>query len=78
MFCPAIEFFQYFNSSNVCLKIFDLIEFFLPKIFPISKKVTLEEVIKLLKRRFAQNLLTQRVRKSFPPKRLKLVREDAD
>jgi len=41
MFCPASDFFQYFNPSNACLQVIDLIEFFLPKLFPTLKKVTL-------------------------------------
>ena len=37
----ASDFFQYFNPSNACLQAVDLIEFFLPKLPPILKKVTL-------------------------------------
>ena len=33
MFCPASDFFQYFNPSNACLQVIELIEFF-PKAFP--------------------------------------------
>jgi len=40
-FCPASDFFQYFNPSNACLQAVDLIEFFLPMISLILKKVTL-------------------------------------
>jgi hypothetical protein len=37
----ASDFFQYFNPSNTCLQVLDLIEFFLLKLPPILKKVTL-------------------------------------
>jgi hypothetical protein len=37
----ASDFFQYFNPSNACLQVIDLIGFFLPKLSPILKKVTL-------------------------------------
>jgi hypothetical protein len=41
MFRPASDFFQYFNPSNACLQVVDLIDFFLPKLSPFLKKVTL-------------------------------------
>jgi len=41
MFWAASDFFQYFNPSRACLKVIDLIEFFLLKLSPILKKVTL-------------------------------------
>ena len=37
----ASDFFQYFNPSNGCLQVLDLIEFFLPKLSPMLKKGTL-------------------------------------
>jgi hypothetical protein len=37
----ASNFFQYFNPSNACLQVVDLIDFFLSKLSPILKKVTL-------------------------------------
>ena len=37
----ASDFFQYFNPSNACLQVIDLIDLFLPKLPPILKKVTL-------------------------------------
>ena len=40
-FRAASDFFQYFNPSNACLQVIDLIEFFLPKLSPILKKVPL-------------------------------------
>ena len=39
----ASDFFQYFNPSNACLQAVDLIEFFLLKLSPILKKVTLSK-----------------------------------
>jgi hypothetical protein len=41
IFWPASDFFQYFNSSNACLQVIDLIGFFLPKLSLILKKGTL-------------------------------------
>jgi hypothetical protein len=38
---PASDFFQYFNPSNACLQVIDLIDFFLSKLSPLLKKVTL-------------------------------------
>jgi len=35
------DFFQYFNPSNACLQVIDMIDLFLPKLPPILKKVTL-------------------------------------
>ena len=32
MFCPASDFFQYFNPSSVCLQTVDRMESFLPKL----------------------------------------------
>jgi hypothetical protein len=37
----ASDFFQYFNPSNACLQVINLIEFFLSKLSPILKKSTL-------------------------------------
>lgn len=38
---PASDFFQYFNPSNACLQVVDLIDFFLPKLSAFLKKVPL-------------------------------------
>ena len=35
------DFFQYFNPSNACLQVVDLIDFFLPKLSAFLKKVPL-------------------------------------
>ena len=40
-FRAASDFFQYFNPSNACLQVIDLIEFFLPKPPAFLKKVPL-------------------------------------
>ena len=37
----ASDFFQYFNPSNTCLQVIDLIDFFLPKLSAFLKKVPL-------------------------------------
>jgi len=37
----ASDFFQYFNPSNACLQAVDLIDFFLPKLYPFLNKATL-------------------------------------
>jgi hypothetical protein len=36
---PASDFFQYFNPSNACLQVVDLIDFFLLKLPAFLKKV---------------------------------------
>ena len=41
IFWPASDFFQYFNPSNACLQVVDLIDFFLPKLSAFLKKVPL-------------------------------------
>jgi hypothetical protein len=41
MFRPASALFQYFNPSNACLQVIDLIGFFLPKLSLILKIGTL-------------------------------------
>jgi hypothetical protein len=40
-FRAASDFFQYFNPSSACLQVIDLIEFFLSRLSPILKNVTL-------------------------------------
>jgi len=78
MFCPASDFFQYFNPSNACLQAVDLIEFFLLKLSPILKKVTLLKGDRTVETAFCSKPLDlARSKPEFVPYRLHAVLCDA-
>ena len=77
MFCPASDFFQYFNPSNACLQAVDLIEFFLLKLSPILKKVTLLKGDRTVETAFCSKPLDlARSKPEFEPYRLLAVLSD--
>jgi hypothetical protein len=74
IFCPASDFFQYFNPSNACLQVVDLIEFFLLKLSPILKKVTLLKGDRTVETAFCSKPLDlARSKPEFEPYRLHAV-----